>query len=420
MRKAWSRRKGVSTMIGGLIILTLFLTALSVMVYISQQFDSYQTTAENMNQMDIQAFSENLAAVYPGIYGGSMVTGGSCTGGCYSYTVLVSNEATIGTQIVRLYINSSVAPGCTNLCVLNLPDPAKPSPQPFTIQSSTSFVNPSEFSHQVTFYLNSTVSLPAAIGSNTVSLVTARGRGFAFQWPFAPIGVPITSSMVSNTMKIAYQSTGIGGYDSSNEGPGASGSYCHPEKPETISASPYGALNFVDPWITQQIFSGQGLNGGAFPVNTGTSPNDTRIFVYVNVTNSQSGPITVIGGNLVLHLFWQDPNQGQTVQVYDLEVGGPLVGVYYPAVISGGTFYTSGSSPSIPAGASVLLIFRLWSWNWHSGNLLVYSYLTDFSAASISNVVFTGTAAITNGSKSGGYVGASFLVDGLYVRPGCS
>ena len=403
-------------MIGGLIILTLFLTALSVMVYISQQFDSYQTTAESMNQMDIQAFSENLAAVYPGIYGGSMITGGGCTSGCYSYTLLVSNEATIGTQIVRLYINSSVAPGCTNLCVLNLAPSS--SPQPFTIQPSTAFVNPSEFSHQVTFYLNSTVSLPAAIGSNTVSLVTARGRGFAFQWPFAPIGVPLPSSMVSNTMKIAYQSTGIGGSDSSNEGPGASGKYCHPEKPKTMSAPPYGSLNFVDPWITQQIFSG---NNGAFPVDTGTPLNDTRIFVYLNVTNSQSGPITVIGGNLVLHMFWQDPNQGQTVQVYDLEVGGPLVGLYYPAVISGGTFYIAGSSPSIPAGASVLLIFRLWSWNWHTTNLPGYIQSDpNFSAASISNAVFTGTATITNESKSGGYVGASFLVDGLYVRPGCS
>jgi hypothetical protein len=399
-------------MIGGLIILTLFLTALSVMVYISQQFDAYQTTAENMNQMDIQAFSENLAAVYPGIYQSNTVTGGGCTGGCNTYTLLVSNEATIGTQIVRLYINSSVAPGCTNLCVINLD--AGPTPQPFTIQSSTVFVNPSEFSHPVTFYLNSTVSLPVAPGSNSVSIVTARGRGFAFQWPFPPTGVAMTFYMATHTMMIAYQSTGTGGYSSSNEGQGLN-SYCHQESPTTISTTTYGSLSFVNPWVTQPIFSGQGGSGGAFPWST-TTPNNTRVFVYINLTNTQAAPITVTGGNLVLQTLWQ----GATISTEDtLMIGGPLVGIYYPAVVPGGTFYSAGSSPAggIASGESALLIFRVWTWNWYG--VVATGSWTGFSGSSLSNAVFTGTASITNGLESGSYFGASVLLDGLYIRPSC-
>ena len=181
MRKLWIKRKAVSTMIGGIIVLTLFLTALSTMVFISQQFDAFQTTAENMNQMDIQSFSENLAAVYPGIYGNTTFPGSSCAQ-CYEYTMLVSNEAAIGTEIARIYVNSTYPTGSMNLWILN----PSLNPQPFSFLSSTAFVNPSEFSHQVTFYLNSTVALPAAIGSNTIAMVTRRGRGFAFQWPFPP------------------------------------------------------------------------------------------------------------------------------------------------------------------------------------------------------------------------------------------
>ena len=43
----FSRRRAVSTIIGGLIILSLILTALVTMVFVSQQYDQYQ---QSVNQ----------------------------------------------------------------------------------------------------------------------------------------------------------------------------------------------------------------------------------------------------------------------------------------------------------------------------------------------------------------------------------
>ena len=59
------RRSAVSTMIGGIIVLTLFLTALGAMVLVSQQYDTYQQTVNFMSQKDIDRFSENLQVPYP-------------------------------------------------------------------------------------------------------------------------------------------------------------------------------------------------------------------------------------------------------------------------------------------------------------------------------------------------------------------
>ena len=96
-------------MIGGIIILTLFLSALSMMVFISQQYDTYQSTVETMNRNDIDAFSENLVPTYPGLDLGNQ------TNGIVTYVLYVSNYAAIGTQITRIYINSTMGP-CANLC----------------------------------------------------------------------------------------------------------------------------------------------------------------------------------------------------------------------------------------------------------------------------------------------------------------
>ena len=63
----FSRRRAVSTIIGGLIILTLILTALGTMVFVSQQYDQYQQAVNQMAQYGDQAQSENLVADYPGL-----------------------------------------------------------------------------------------------------------------------------------------------------------------------------------------------------------------------------------------------------------------------------------------------------------------------------------------------------------------
>jgi predicted PurR-regulated permease PerM len=62
-----SRRRAVATIIGGLIILSLILTALGTMVFVSQQYDQYQQTATKMAQHQNQGQSENLVANSPGL-----------------------------------------------------------------------------------------------------------------------------------------------------------------------------------------------------------------------------------------------------------------------------------------------------------------------------------------------------------------
>ena len=193
MRKLLTNRKAVSSMIGGIIILTLFLSALSMMVFISQQFDAYQSTVETMNQKDVDAFSENLQVVYPGLIGPNetanaptlevdgIMTAARCNVNtpCNMYSLLISNEAAIGTEISRIYINSSYS-GCTSLCTF---DPA-PVPTPCTLSTlgnqctfleSSEFINPSEFKHEVIFYLSTDLNftLPTAYGLNSISIVTS-------------------------------------------------------------------------------------------------------------------------------------------------------------------------------------------------------------------------------------------------------
>jgi len=403
MRKLWTRRKGVSTMIGGIIILTLFLSALSVMVFISQQYDKYQSTVETMNRKDIDAFSENLVAVYPGLSGGNLTRGGFCPAGCVQYTLMVSNHAAIGTEIARIYINSTGA-GCTNLCIL---DPASVE-QPFHFLASSAFVNPSEYSHQLVLYLNttSTFTLPTAYGSNTVALVTARGRAFSFQFPFPPNGVNSMSYLTTDTMKIAYQPSQVsGGYDSKNEpaaiaagsGGTAVGGYCHNElgQASKITGTPYGTLWFVNPWVTKTIFY------DALP--SGVIGNHTNIYVIANLTNNQASQITITGGNIWLELLTTPPPTPPTLLVME----GSLIGTYYPASSGGGSFYAAGSSPTVNSGQNVLLIYRITSYNW--------------AATSIGNsdMTFAGMATMTNKLENGGYIGGTTTLDGLYVRPSC-
>ena len=224
MRKLLTNRKAVSSMIGGIIILTLFLSALSMMVFISQQYDTYQSTVETMNHNDINAFSENLVFPYPGLnFSSSKDTSGLCVGGCYKYTLYVSNDAAIGTEIARIYINSTDSRDyiaaiqgqsvrCGNLCVFNPSNVSKPcstasdgSSECFFL-SSSAFVNPSEYAHQVIFYTDNAYTLPCSqgcnvYGVNSIVIVTNRGRSFSFQWPIS-LNPSLT---VSSVPLIAYQ-----------------------------------------------------------------------------------------------------------------------------------------------------------------------------------------------------------------------
>jgi len=147
------------------------------MVFVSQQYDTYQSTVKVMNQKDTDRNAENLQVIYPGIGWPPAQTGVSCSGGsCDQFVMTLMNLAGIGTQIARIYINSTAE--CKNLCVL---DPA-PKAANSAFNMSSSFINPSEGNHTVIFwfttgfFLNQTA--PGVSNEHTVSIVTTRGRIF--------------------------------------------------------------------------------------------------------------------------------------------------------------------------------------------------------------------------------------------------
>ncbi len=160
MRKLWFRRKAVSTLIGGMIVLALFLTALLSVVFVSQQYDQYQTQASKMSEFGIQRLSEYLVFNSPGltpVTSNAVVPGwGVCTSAQYNcYNMTVSNLGGVGVQIVRIYINSTGS-GCTSLCVLN----PTSSITPYAFNQANQFVNRGETSHAVILALPSAVALP--------------------------------------------------------------------------------------------------------------------------------------------------------------------------------------------------------------------------------------------------------------------
>jgi Mn2+/Fe2+ NRAMP family transporter len=98
-------RRAVSTMIGGLIILSLILTALSTMMFVSHQYDQYQQTVNSMAQYRNQQLSEGLVANSPGL---ALITSASVSGwgsGCATtyncYNATISNLGGVGVQIKR-------------------------------------------------------------------------------------------------------------------------------------------------------------------------------------------------------------------------------------------------------------------------------------------------------------------------------
>jgi hypothetical protein len=175
MRKLWYRRRAISTMIGGTIVLAILLTAIAAMILVSQQYDTYQSTANQMGQMDNDRFSENVAPIN--------LTLTQSGPPLYWYALNVSNYG-IGTQVVRIYISSTKN---SNVCypapcILNPAD----TPTANTFQRSGRYLNPGEYYHIIVIWLPN--SLLNEIGGNTFLIVTSRARVFSFQWPPAQAG----------------------------------------------------------------------------------------------------------------------------------------------------------------------------------------------------------------------------------------
>ena len=397
-----SRRRAVSTIIGGLIILSLILTALGTMVFVSQQYDQYQQTDYMMAEFRDQGQSENLVANSPGLQANPAWSG---CGGCNMYNMSLSNLGGVGVQIARIYITSTGS-GCTTLCILN-PLSTTATSTSYAFKQSTQFLNPGEVNHAVLLYLPGSVSLPSAYPPpNTIAIVTSRGNVFSFQWPFPfQMGGQSQSAFSAGTVKVAYQG-GSPGYDSKNEkaagGSGGSG-YCHSESSQPYPAGTNyaeklttgtsgvaagigdsGVLWFLNPWVTQTIFQSacnQSCSG----------QNYTTLYLYVNITNTGNTPYTVAGGTL--DLTWWGSNH----------VSGNLIGIYYGA--APGQFYALSSTQTIPPGKSFYAIFRV--------------TLLQLSNLPTSSVMFWGSASLTDNTKDTSFVGGVALSSGLWIRYSC-
>ncbi|HXZ90045.1 MAG TPA: hypothetical protein VEG61_03185 [Candidatus Dormibacteraeota bacterium] len=416
-----SRRRAVGTLIGGLIILTLILTALGMMVFVSQQYDQYQQAVNQMAHYQVQAQSANLVANYPGLVYNAAWSG---CGGCNMYNMSLSNLGGVGVQIVRIYINSTgvAGSGCSspNLqpCILN-PLLTTPTSTSTGFKQSTQFLNAGEVNHAVLLYLPSNIVLPASSGlQNTIFIATSGGNVFSFQWPFQiQMGGQSQFAFSAGIVRAAYQGSSPG-YDSKNEpGPVAGGSggtvtsgYCHSE-PVSVPAYPPGASNsekvsgvkvggsligdggilwFVNPWVTQSIL---------LTAANGPTGNTTTLYLAVNITNTGSMNYTVVGGTL--DLTWYGSNH----------IDASLIGVYYNASkATGPTFYsTNAATPQqIAPGRSFQGIYRVTTLQLNTGG--------DWPPAT--SVMFWGSAALTNNSEKT-FVGGVSLSSGLWIPTSC-
>ena len=415
------RRRAVATIIGGLIILSLILTALGTMVFVSQQYDQYQQLVKRMGQYDNQQLSENLVINSPGL---TLLTsaavsawGSGCTTTYNCYNISISNLGGVGVQIARIYINSTGS-GCTSLCILN----PTSTISPYAFNQATQFLNPGEVNHPVVLALPTAVILPdpsPASPQNAILIATSRGNVFSFQWP-VPLQIfgQSQSAFSSGIMKVAYQSIS-GGYSSKNEpgpvqgGNGVAGSggtvqagQCHSELPEPYPAGTGYAeeltgitgvgvsgntLYFVNPWVTEPILSS-------------ITSNDTLLYIYVNVINTGQTAYVPSAGSIDLTWYSAD------------HLDGTLIGVYY-----NGTFTAAGGSgPSITPGTSYYAIYDANSLPSELGNPPGCS-----NCGGLSSVMFWGDASITDGYGSIGeansppYFSATVLLPGLWIRSSC-
>ena len=422
------RRRAVSTIIGGVIVLSLLLTALGTMVFVTQQYDQYEQTANRMTQYRNQQLSEDLVAIAPGLtIVNSTISGwgNGCDGSgvnkynCYAATI--SNPGTIGVQITRIYINSTgnAGSGCSHSASSSNPQPCILNPTstiaPYAFNQANQFLNPGEANHQVILALPTGVALPdpnPAFPQNTIVIATSRGNVFSFQWPFqASVFGQSQSAFSQGNMKVAYTGTG---FDSKNEpGPVNAGSggkvaagYCHNE---ASAAYPYanssmgekltglgtygdsGVLWFVNPWITAT--NKTGVN--TIVTSSGVLASGTTLYIYMVVINTGTTAYNPSAGTI--DLMWYGSNH----------IDGPLIGVYYS-----GTFYPDSTSPSIPPGAHYYAIFQITYFDLQDPP---WQYQSTYPS-----VMFWGAASVTNGLNSNfenqNFYSGTILGSGLWIR----
>ena len=409
------RRRAVSTLIGGMIVLVLLLTALGTMVFVSQQYDQYQQIVNKMAQYHNQQQSEELVANSPGL---TVLTPGTqnCPASGYNcYSMTVSNVGAVGVQITTIYINSTTGSGCIipnpQPCILN-PSSAT---NPYSFQQSARYLNPGETKHIVILYLPSTVTLPnptPGFPRNTVFIITSRGNVFPFQWPFQPlIGGQSLSAFSFGVMKIAYQcttySSGVcssGGYDSIHDYQGASGqttgTYCHGEALQNYpAASNYaeqlsvpsansGVLTFVNPWIIQKIFDASDT--------LGDYTQTTWLYIYADVVNTGNTAYTISSGSI--DLTWSGSDH----------LDASLLGTYY-----NGHFYATASTPpSIAPGTSYYVIFKMTT-------ITLGVSGGTWPPANQQSAMFWGSASLTDNAEDQSYFAGTILLSGLWVRASC-
>ena len=219
------RHHVVSTVIGGLIILSLMLTALGTMVFVSQQYDQYQQLVKKMGYYESQQLSESLVVNSPGLTILTSTTiprwGSGCTTTYNCYNISVSNVGGVGVQITRIYINSTgpAGSGCSYSASSPNPQPCILNPTstigPYAFNQANQFINPGEVNHAVLLALPNTtpniVILPnptPAVPQNMILIVTSRGNVFSFQWP-VPLQIfgQSQSAFSTGIIKVAYQPT---------------------------------------------------------------------------------------------------------------------------------------------------------------------------------------------------------------------
>ena len=405
------RRRAVSTMIGGVIILSLLLTALGTMVFVSQQYDQYQQSVNKMVQYGDKQQLENLVANSPGltpVASNAAVPGwGICTSTTYiCYNMTVSNLGGVGVQIVRIYINSTGS-GCTSLCVLN----PTASITSYAFNQANSYLNQGEVNHWLVLALPRAVALPnpnPAFPQNTILVATTRGNVFSFQWPYQiQIFGQSGSAFSSGLLKVAYQPIGTsGGYDSIHDYKNASGhtpttTYCHNEPLQSYpAASNYAekltgitgvkdsnTLYFVNPWVTKAILMStctESCSGSA----------TTQMYIYAVVMNTFKTAYTVNNGTI--DLMWYSTNH----------LDGILYGLYYQ-----GHFYPTGSLPSIAPGTSYYAIYQM--------NEMQLAYPPPRSPIADNSVMFWGGASLSTTSKNETYFSGTILASGFWMRASC-
>ena len=402
------RRRAVSMIIGGMIILSLIITVLGTMVFVSQQYDQYQHTSTSVENYREQQQSEYLVANSPGLIFNQAWNG---CGGCNMYNMTVSNLGGVGIQIVTVYIISTGS-GCLSLCTL----PPSSSSTTYVFKKSMGFINPGEINHSVLLYLPSTVFLPSGTPNlNTVLIATSRGNDFSFQWPFQNLmGGQSQSAFSAGILKVAYTGSGNPGYDSMNElGPVNSGSggthvagYCHTEsqttsqtseRPQKFTGTGYGdggVLWFVNPWMTQTFFTDT--------CNSGCTSH-TSLYIYVNITNTGTIAYSPVAGTL--DLTWYGSNH----------IDGTLIGSY-----DSKGFHSTTSGYTYSSGSYFYALFQVTTVALDTGNTCPQQLNPTHTWPPCSSVMFWGSLSLTNNLESYQFVSGVALSSGLWIRvPGC-